>query len=146
MSTLIPFRSGLGVMGDFRKEMDQLMQRFWGDGEGETTMAAWAPHVDVSESDDRFEVTADLPGMDPGDVKVEVRDGNLFISGDRKEEKEEKGKKWHRVERSTGHFERVMRLGDIDTEHVTAEYKDGVLAVTVPKTEPVRGKHVEVKH
>lgn len=145
MNTLIPFRSGLGLMGDFRKEMDQLMHRFWGDGENES-MTAWMPHVDVSESAEAFEVTADLPGMNPGDVKVEVRDGNLWISGDRKEEKEEKGKKWHRVERSTGHFHRVMRLGDIDAEHVAAEYKDGVLSVTVPKTETVKGKHVEVKY
>lgn len=106
----------------------------------------FAPSTNVVETDAALEVTAELPGLKPEEFKVEVHNGELWISGEKKEEKEEQGKTFHKVERRFGSFRRVVRLPEgFDKEAIDAEYRDGVLKITIPKKEEVQPKHIEVK-
>jgi HSP20 family protein len=133
------------MLSDFRNEFDQMLSRFFDGGEPQA-LSQWTPRVNVAETDQHYEVTVDLPGMQPKDFEVEVRHGDLWISGQRTEEHEEQGKTWHRIERHFGQFRRVIRLGDdADVNTIDAEYKDGVLRVHVTKSEHARTKKVEVK-
>jgi HSP20 family protein len=100
----------------------------------------------VAETDAALEVTVELPGMKPDDFKVEVHNGNLWITGEKKEEKEEKGKTFHRYERHFGAFRRIVPLPTtVKAEKVDAIYRDGVLKVALPKTEEVKPKAIPVK-
>jgi HSP20 family protein len=108
--------------------------------------ADWEPAVDIQETDNEFAVKADLPDVKKEDIKVELANGVLTIEGERKKEKEEKGKKFHRIERQYGQFVRRFALpADIDGTTVKAEFKDGVLNVHVPKSPNGKPKTVEVK-
>src|SRR5688572_4702737 len=106
----------------------------------------WAPSVDIAETAEAFEIKAELPDLKKEDVKVTIEEGQLRISGERKQEKEEKGKKFHRIERSYGSFLRSFTLPEnVDDARLTAEYKDGVLNVRLPKTEKAKPKAIAVK-
>jgi HSP20 family protein len=106
----------------------------------------WAPPVDIQETEKEFLVTADLPEMKKEEIKVGLENGILTIEGERHLEKEEKGKKFHRVERQYGRFVRRFNLpGEIDPARVQAQYKDGTLTVTLPKSAAALPKTVEVK-
>jgi HSP20 family protein len=108
-------------------------------------VADWVPTVDVSETDGEYQIKAEIPDVKKEDVKVTVEDGVLTIQGERKQEKEEKGKKYHRVERSYGSFIRSFTLPDlVDEEKVKAEFKDGVLNLRLPKSEKAKPKAIEV--
>jgi HSP20 family protein len=147
-TTLIPFGTRFGLLDDFRKEMDSLFNRFFaGDGTSEMAQTAvWTPRLNLSETDAAYHVSVDLPGLKPEDVNVELRHGDLWITGERRGETEEKGQTWHRVERYYGQFRRVVRLGDdVNPENVDAEYKDGVLHITVPKAPEAQPKKIEIK-
>ena len=110
------------------------------------TITQWAPSVDIVEDDKEWLVKADLPEVKKEDVKVTVENGVLTITGERKFEKEEKDKKYHRIERSYGNFLRSFTLPDAaDCSKVNAEFKDGVLKVHLPKSEQAKPKAVEVK-
>jgi HSP20 family protein len=144
-TSLIPFGTRFGLLDDFRTEVDQMMSRFF-HGTDTPEMAQWTPRVNLAETDQAYEVTVDLPGLKLEEIDVELRHGDLWITGQRQEQHEEKGKTWHRVERHYGQFRRVVRLGDdVNPERVDAEYKDGVLKVSVAKSEQARTKKVEVK-
>jgi HSP20 family protein len=109
-------------------------------------VAEWSPLVDISEDDKEYVVKAELPEMKKEEIKINILDDVLSISGERKYEKEEKGKKYHRVERAYGSFMRSFTLPeDADGSKVSAEYKDGVLKVHLPKSEKARPKSIEVK-
>lgn len=109
-------------------------------------VADWTPTVDISETDGEYQIKAEIPDVKKEDVKVTLEDGVLTIQGERKQEKEEKGKKYHRVERSYGSFVRSFSLPDlIDEEKVKAEFKDGVLNLHLPKSEKAKPKAIEVK-
>ena len=115
---------------------------------GKETMivADWTPTVDISETDGEYQIKAEIPDVKKEDVKVTLEDGVLTIQGERKQEKEEKGKKYHRVERSYGSFVRSFSLPEfIDEEKVKAEFKDGVLNLHLPKSEKAKPKAIEVK-
>jgi HSP20 family protein len=139
------------------KEMEDLQSRFtkiFGPPSGRATngdkelmtVAEWAPSVDISEDDKEWLVKADLPEVKKDDVKVTVQDGVLVITGERKFEKEEKDKKYHRVECSYGSFMRSFTLPEgADGAKVAAEFKDGVLRVHLPKSEKAKPKAIEVK-
>jgi HSP20 family protein len=108
-------------------------------------LADWAPAVDVQETDGAYTVKADLPDVKKEDVAVEVHEGTLTIRGERKQEKEEKGKKFHRIERAYGQFVRSFSMpGEIDAAKVQAQFKDGVLTVTLPKTPAATPKKIAV--
>lgn len=111
------------------------------------TATEWAPLVDVSEDDKEFTVKADLPEVKKEDVHVTLENGSLRITGERKFEKEEKGKRYHRIERSYGKFERSFVLPEgTKTDQIKAEFKDGTLNVHIPKTPaPEAKKPTEVK-
>jgi HSP20 family protein len=115
---------------------------------GKETMvvADWVPSVDVSETEGEYQIKAEIPDVKKEDVKVTVEDGVLTIQGERKQEKEEKGKKYHRVECSYGSFVRSFTLPDlVDEGKVKAEFKDGVLNLKLPKSEKAKPKSIEVK-
>ena len=115
---------------------------------GKETMivADWVPAVDVSETDGEFQIKAEIPDVKKEDVKVTLEDGVLTIQGQRKQEKEEKGTKYHRVERTYGSFVRSFTLPDlVDEAQVKAEFKDGVLNLQLPKSEKAKPKAIEVK-
>jgi HSP20 family protein len=115
---------------------------------GKETMvvADWVPSVDVSETEGEYQIKAEIPDVKKEDVKVTVENGVLTIQGERRQEKEEKGKKYHRVECSYGSFVRSFTLPDlVDEEKVKAEFKDGVLNLKLPKSEKAKPKAIEVK-
>ena len=110
------------------------------------TVADWSPEVDISEDDHGYVLKADLPEMKKDDVRVTVEDGILCVSGERKTEKEDQKKKFHRIERSFGTFRRSFTLPeDADSTKVTAEFHDGVLKVHLPTTPIARSKAIDVK-
>jgi HSP20 family protein len=110
------------------------------------TVADWSPEVDISEDDHGYVLKADLPEMKKDDVRITVQDGILSVSGERKSEKEDQKKKFHRIERCFGSFRRSFTLpDDADSTKVTAEFRDGVLKVHLPTTPIARSKAIEVK-
>jgi HSP20 family protein len=105
------------------------------------TVAKWAPSVDISEDNKEWLLKADLPEVKKEDVKVTVENGVLTVTGERQFEKEEKDKKYHRIERSYGNFLRSFTLPEgTDGAKVSAEFKDGVLKVHLPKSEEAKAK------
>jgi HSP20 family protein len=115
-------------------------------GKDTLTIFDWAPSVDIVETNEEFQIKAELPEVKREDVKVSVEGGVLRIEGERKQEKEEKGKKYHRTERSYGSFLRTFSLPDnVDESKIRADYKDGVLNVRLQKAEKAKPKAIEVK-
>jgi HSP20 family protein len=130
-----PFRD----LTSAEEEFDRLVGRAF-------SRSAWVPALDVRETDDRFELTVDLPGIDPDDVTVNYEDGMLSISGKREFSKEEQGETWHRVERGFGTFARQVRLPrTAEAERIEASFERGVLTVSVPKAEAAKPRTIEVK-
>ena len=114
--------------------------------EEQITVPEWAPLVDISEDDKEYLIKAELPEVKKEDVRVTAEEGTLTIMGERKFEKEGKGKKYHRVERAYGSFGRTFSLpDDASPGKVTAEFKDGVLAVHLAKNEKTKPQQIEVK-
>jgi HSP20 family protein len=117
-----------------------------GNGNGGPKLADWSPQVDITEDDKEYLLKTDLPEMKKDEIKVNVEEGVLSVSGERKAEKEEKNKKFHRIERSYGSFMRSFSLPeDADGKKVLAEFKDGVLHVHLPKSPVAKPKAIEVK-
>lgn len=109
-------------------------------------MARWAPLVDITEDDKEYLIKAELPEVRKHEVKVTVENGLLVISGERSFEKEENGKRYHRVERAYGNFARSFAVpDDADDAKVNAEFKDGMLTVHLAKRETAKPKNIEVK-
>lgn len=139
------------------KELDELQGRLStlfgrapvrkeGEREERMTLTDWAPLVDVIEDENEYLVKAELPEVKKEDVKIAVQDDVLTMSGERSQEKEEKGKKFHRIERAYGSFSRSFTLPeDADASKITADFKNGVLTVHLPKSERAKPKSVEVK-
>jgi len=140
---VIAMRKGLLVWRPFeeleriRRDFDRLMEEFI--AKEEPAERVFAPALDVYETDGEVVVKAELPGVKKEDVEVLVRDNNLIIRGEKKEEKEEKTETYHRVERVYGKFERVVALpAEVKLEGVKAEFKDGVLEIRLPKEKTSR--------
>src|SRR5512134_1233782 len=115
-------------------------------GEDGMSFSGWSPAVDVQETDTEYVIKADLPDVKKEDVKVELLDGALTIEGERQQEKEEKGKKFHKIEREYGKFVRRFALpNEVDASKVQAEFKNGVLNVHLPKSPAATPKAIEVK-
>jgi HSP20 family protein len=150
--TLVPW--GLAtprLFDDLRSEMNDVMERFFAPtmaGADLGTMRGFVPRFNLAESDKEYDISVDLPGMKPEDFNVEIRDGNLWISGERKCEwkEEDQGKNYRRIGCQYGRFEEVVPLEvPVKADQVQANYKDGVLHLTVPKDESVQPKKIEVK-
>lgn len=137
-SFFTPFRS-------LREEMDDLINRFSRDWDG-NLLSTFRPPTDIAETAESLEIRVDAPGMKPEDISIEVTGNVLKISGERKEDKEEKGKTFHRVERRTGQFYETMTLPcAVKEDKVQAEFHDGVLTITLPKIEEAKTHKVKVK-
>jgi HSP20 family protein len=117
-----------------------------GEREEAMTVAEWSPLVDIAEDDKEYLIKAELPEVKKDQIKLTVHNGVMTISGERTYEKEEKGKKFHRVERAYGSFTRSFTIpDDADAAKISAESKDGVLLVHLPKTAKPASKNVEIK-
>ncbi len=139
------------------REMEELFDRFGrsfarrpalpGEGSQEImTMADWSPAVDVSESDREYQINVELPEVRKEDVKVSVNQGVLTIVGERKLEREEKNKRYHRVERCYGSFARSFTLpDDVEEQTVRARFKDGMLYLHLAKSEQAKPKAIDIK-
>jgi HSP20 family protein len=106
----------------------------------------WAPRVDIAETENEFIIKAEIPEVKKEEVKISVDNGVLSIRGERKQEKEEKGKKFHRIERYYGSFTRSFTLPDnVDETKIEASFKDGMLNIQIPKSEKSKPKALDVK-
>ena len=134
--------NGLTRYDPFR-ELDQLENRLssflswpWRRGRAELEVSQWAPPVDIMEDDKEFVITAELPEMKKEDIQITFENNTLSICGERKFEQEQKGRRFHRVERGYGSFCRSFTVPEsAQKEQINAEFKDGVLRVHVPKSE-----------
>jgi HSP20 family protein len=135
---------------EFRKEFDNLVDRFFGTGLFPMTEGFfeknWYPTLDVSEGKKEITVKAEIPGVEAKDIDVSINGRMLTIKGEKKQEKEEKDKNYHRIERSYGCFNRSVELpADVDETSVDASYKKGVLKVTLKKARETEFKKIEIK-
>ncbi len=143
VSTWTPFRDLMNMQREIGRAFDSLFTDVDGDGDH---LSQWRPRIDVMEHADSFVIKAELPGVNRNDVKITVRENILTIKGEKKQEKEEKDKSYHRVERSYGSFERSFTLpSGVKNDKIDATYKDGVLTITLPKVEEAKPKEIEVK-
>lgn len=134
------------------REMEDVLERFarpfsWPQRGSKELMGAaeWSPRVDISETDKEFIIKAEIPEVKKEDVKVAVENGVLSICGERKQEKEEKGKKFHRIERFYGSFTRSFSLPEnVDATKIDASFKDGMLTLVLPKTAAAKSKAIAV--
>ena len=131
---------------EMTERMNRLVSRPAAGTEEALVTAEWAPIVDIQETDKEYLVKAELPEVKKEDVKVTIKDGVLSLEGERHQEKEEKNKKFHRVERSYGKFVRCFTMPeDADEKNVHADFKEGVLNLHLPKSEGVKPKAIEIK-
>lgn len=136
-----PFRD----MWDLKDEIDKV---FWGTRKGSDSdeTATWQPLVDIYEDKDNVKVTAELPGMTKGDVKITIDNNVLTIKGERKFEQKDNKDNYYRIERSYGSFARSFGLPtNLSPERIHAEMKEGVLEIKIPKREESKPKEIEIK-
>ena len=141
-----PFRELEDMQHRLSSVLNRQAQRPQNGGRESITVAEWAPLVDISEDDNEYLIKVELADVKKEEIKVTVENGVLFLSGERKLEKDEKGRKYHRIERAYGSFGRSFSLpDDADAEKVNAEFNDGVLKLHIAKSEAARPKQIEVK-
>ena len=134
-------------MNLFKNEMDRLFDRVfeprWGAFEA---LGEWMPKVDLGETKEAYVAKLEVPGVEPNEMNVSIREGMLVVTGEKTREAEEKDEKFHRVERAWGTFARMIPLpGPVDGEKTTAAFKAGVLTVTLPKAAAAKGNFIPVK-
>ncbi len=138
-----------GPIRQLQQEMDQVVQQFFGNPDGGAAPAgliAWVPQVDVEEDDQKLVVKADLPGVDSKDVDISVANDTLVIRGQKNEEREEKKKNYHRIERFQGEFYREIPLPrGLDTDRIEATTNNGMLMITIPKKAEAQPKKISVQ-
>jgi HSP20 family protein len=150
LTTWKPFRE-IAPFREFER-MRRDMDRFWDSflegglrrrtGEG----GEWSPSLDVTETKNELVVKAEVPGMDPKDIDISLSDGVLTIKGEKKREKEEKEADYHLVERSYGSFARLVQLPKgVESDKISASYKNGILRITLPKSEEAKKKEIKIK-
>ena len=124
-------------------DMSRMLENIW---DTKTFGMEWNPSIDIAETDNDIIVKAEIPGVDPKNIDISIVDDTLTIKGEKKEEKEDKGKSYHRVERSYGSFARTITLpAHVKTDEVEAKNHQGVLEITLPKMEKTRAKKITVK-
>ena len=145
-----PSRRGMSPWRDLRHirdEMDRLIGSAFGRAEGEEAgEMGWTPETDLVERPDEFVITAELPGMRRDDVRVEMQDNALMIRGEKREERERREGRRHLLERRFGSFMRSVPLPEsVDRDRIHAKFENGVLRVTLPKSEERRGREVKIE-
>ncbi len=149
MFDLLPFKRQSAVPNVF-SEMDDMLKKMWYGfpfhNLEEDMDIGWSPRLDVSETDNGLEIVADLPGMDKKDINVSLEENLLTIKGEKKEEKENKGKHYHTIERRSGSFYRAIRLPvEVEKDKVEAAFKDGVLTLRLPKSKEAKKKVAQIE-
>jgi len=136
-----------GQITRIRNEMDQFFEQFFRDPWGSLARGlGGGPVMDVAESDKEVTVTAELPGVDPKDINIDVSGNTLTVRGEKKQEREEKDQSYHFVERSFGRFQRSVQLpASVDPNHVDAVSRNGTLTITLAKKPDAQRKRIEVK-
>jgi HSP20 family protein len=143
MSRWDPFRE----LSSIQNELNRLFGRTFGTEEGQDVRTAeWVPALDVAETEDRFVITAELPGVKPDEVDISVENSVLTITGERKFYSETKEEDFHRIERRFGSFARSITLPSVaDPERIQASFDDGVLTVEIPKREEAKPRKIQIK-
>jgi len=132
------------AMAHYPNEMDSLFDAFFRPVR-QSGITSWLPPINISESESDYRVDVELPGVAAQDVEVELHDGKLKISGNRSSEQESSDRRYHRVEHAYGSFERVLKLGGpVEEDNVSAEFDNGVLSVTIPKSEEAKPRRIEI--
>ena len=127
----------------FSQEVNRLFNTLF---DSDQAAQRWVPAMDLTEAEDHFVLKADLPGLAEDDVSIEVQDNTLMISGERREEHEQRERGWYRVERQFGRFSRSLTLPEgIDPDAIAAEFDKGVLTVHIPKPEERKPRRVQIK-
>jgi HSP20 family protein len=135
-----------GPLEGIREEMEDLFSRTFGEGTDLFAVDRITPSLDLAETDGALEVRMDIPGMEAKDIDIQVNANVLTVSGERKEEREEKGKTYHRVERRVGAFSRSVTLPcPVKEDAVDAQYRSGILTIKLPKTEEAKARKITVK-
>ncbi len=145
-----PSRDLANIEREFSRMFNSFNRKFGFSNSDDDVMeyenAMWTPLADISEDDDNYTVKLDLPGVKKEDVKINYENGQLSISGERKQEREKKNSKYHRVERSYGRYFRSFNLpSKIMEDKIDAEFRDGQLTILIPKSEEAKPKQIEVK-
>ena len=132
--------------GEMERFFDRAFHGLSDDESGSVESNVWAPRMDFSETDTEYTMSMDLPGVDKKEVNVQVENHQLMVTGERKEERKQGKRDFHRIERKYGRFYRALALPqNALAEKAKADFKDGVLTVTVPKAEVSKPRRVEVK-
>lgn len=146
MMSLMPVLRNSGLL---HRPRNDFFRRFFEDFDFPTVFSDdgfWLPKIDVSETDKEFVVKAEVSGMTKDDIDITISDGLLTLSGEKKCEETHDKEKYHVIEREYGSFRRSLRLPeDVKTDEIDAAYKDGVLTVSIPKSESVQPKKIEIK-
>ena len=139
--------AGFGRLSDLRDEIDRLFEAPMAElARTSQLLSGWTPALDILEDKDNIIVKTELPGMRKQDIEISLHNGSLSISGERKNEREFKQGEVHRAERFEGRFQRTVTLpAPVAVDKVTAQYKDGVLTITLPKTEEAKSKQIDVQ-
>jgi len=139
-----PFSELLSLQDEFNKVFnDKLSKRYSGEGISQNTVA---PVVDIYEDENKLTIEAELPGLSQKNIDVKVENNTLIIKGEKKFEKEDKKDNYHRIERFYGTFQRSFLLPEtVDSEKIKAEYKNGVLDISIPKKPEVKPKQVKIE-
>ena len=138
-----PFRELMSL----QNEMNRLFSRSYGSGDVlDVGSRTWAPPLDIHEREDAYVITAEVPGVEPGNIEVTLEDSVLTIRGERRFYDKVEEESFHRVERRFGQFVRQLTLpGQVDGDKIDASYRDGLLTLTVPKSEAAKPKRITVK-
>jgi HSP20 family protein len=140
-----PFRDLVHLQDRMNRMFDESYRGRGNAGEDDWNLGSWAPPVDIFEREGTIVMKAELPGVDPKDVDVRVENNVLTLRGQRKLDEEVKKENYHRVERSYGTFTRSFTLPTVvDTDKIAAEYKDGVLRLTLPTKAEARPKQISI--
>jgi HSP20 family protein len=144
-----PARELLNIEREFNRLFKSLSGRLgFSDSESKENgyeNAVWIPLTDIAENDNNYIIKMDLPGVNKDDIIISYSDGKLNISGERKQEKEEKNSTYHRIERVYGRYYRSFNLPKVEEDKIEAVVKDGQLTITAPKTEEAKPKEIAIK-
>ncbi len=146
MKSLSPFWPSRRLVSDFWQELDHMFDNANQESSLQTFQGDFLPAAEVTETEKGFHLSFDLPGLKEEQIQVEVHDNNLIVSGERKREKKFEDEKIRRVEKSYGSFKRSFSLpATVDAERILAQYHNGVLELTLPKTSATKSRKIEVQ-
>lgn len=134
------------AMTPLRNEIDRMLERFWDEWPDAVRAGEFQPAIDVTETPEALAIKVEVPGMAAGDIQVRLQDNLLVLQGEKREEKENRGARWYRRECRYGTFMRTVMLPNaVDADRATANFKDGVLMIQLPKAAVPKGRDIPVR-